>query len=66
MKHLVDRQGRAQRWGAWRYGVYLAWMGQTAQTVDVAPDMLELSLFLAERRNERPAGDAAAQPAKSI
>lgn len=59
MEYLVDRRDRALRWGAWRYGVYLAWMGQTADNVGVAADLLELSLFLAERRNERAAGDPA-------
>jgi hypothetical protein len=54
MQYLVDRRGRAQRWSAWRYGVYLAWMKQASDNLDVPPDMLELSLFLAERRNERP------------
>jgi hypothetical protein len=44
MPHLLYR-GRSYHWGAYRYGVYLAWMGQTAEQFDVSPELLEYSLF---------------------
>ncbi len=45
MPHLVDSRGRAQRWTEYRYGVYLAWMAQTAAEFQVTADFLEYALF---------------------
>jgi hypothetical protein len=45
MPHLADSHGRARRWTAYRYGVYLAWMAQTAADFQVPPDFLEFALF---------------------
>jgi hypothetical protein len=30
IEHLVTEHGRSDRWTAWRYGVYLAWMHDAA------------------------------------
>jgi hypothetical protein len=45
MPHLVDSRGRARRWTEYRYGVYLAWMAQTAAEFQVPADLLEYALF---------------------
>jgi hypothetical protein len=47
---LVTAEGRSLAWTPYRYAAYLHWMRQTACTVGVEPDMLELTLF-------RPPGD---------
>lgn len=38
-------RGHAFNSGAYRYGAYLAWMGQTAERFEVTPELLEYSLF---------------------
>jgi hypothetical protein len=38
-------KGKAHHWGHYRYGVYLAWMGQAAEKFEVSPELLEYSLF---------------------
>ena len=45
MSKLVDSRGSARRWTEYRYGVYLAWMTQTAAAFQVTPDFLEYALF---------------------
>jgi Putative 8-oxoguanine DNA glycosylase OGG-like protein len=45
LPHLVTSDGRSVAWTPYRYAVYLHWMQQTAQTVGVWPEMLELTLF---------------------
>jgi hypothetical protein len=45
MPHLVDSRGRAERWTAYRYGAYLAWMAQTAADFQVSTGFLEYALF---------------------
>jgi hypothetical protein len=45
LPHLVTSDGRFVAWTPYRYAVYLHWMRQTAQTVGVWPEMLELTLF---------------------
>jgi hypothetical protein len=45
MLHLVDSRSRAERWTGYRYGVYLAWMAQTAAEFQVPADFLEYALF---------------------
>jgi hypothetical protein len=45
LPHLVNGGGRSLTWTPYRYSVYLHWMTQTARTVRVAPDLLELTLF---------------------
>lgn len=45
MPHLVDSRGRTRRWTGYRYGVYLAWMAQTAAEFQVPADFLEYALF---------------------
>lgn len=52
LPHLVDRRGRSERWTAYRYGVYLAWMTLVSAKLDVSPDLLEYALF-AEGRRQR-------------
>jgi hypothetical protein len=42
---LVTGDGRSLTWTPYRYSVYLHWMTQTARTVGVTPDLLELALF---------------------
>jgi hypothetical protein len=42
---LVTEEGRSLTWTPYRYSVYLHWMTQTARTVEVAQDLLELTLF---------------------
>jgi hypothetical protein len=49
MPHFVNRAGKARRWTAFRYGVYLAWMAQTSAQYKVQPDLLEYALFLASQ-----------------
>jgi hypothetical protein len=45
LPHLVTGNGRSLAWTPYRYSVYLHWMTQTAQTVRVEPELLELALF---------------------
>ncbi len=45
LPNLVTRDGQSLAWTPYRYSVYLHWMTQTARTVGVAPDLLELTLF---------------------
>jgi hypothetical protein len=52
MPNLVTAGGRSWPWTPYRYAVYLHWMRQTADAVDVEPDLLELTLF-------QPPGDIA-------
>jgi len=46
LPNLVTGDGRSLTWTPYRYSVYLNWMAQTAWTVGVAPDLLELTLFM--------------------
>ena len=43
--HLVTAEGRPRAWSPYRYAVYLDWMRQTAQRLDIDADQLELALF---------------------
>ena len=43
--HLVVDRGRSVAWSPYRYAVYLNWMQQTAGTLRIEPDELELTLF---------------------
>jgi 8-oxoguanine DNA glycosylase-like protein len=45
LPNLVTGDGRSLTWTPYRYAVYLHWMTQTARSVRVAPDLLELTLF---------------------
>ena len=45
LPNLVTEDGRSLTWTPYRYAVYTHWMTQTARTVGVAPDLLELALF---------------------
>ena len=45
LPNLVTADGRSLPWTPYRYSVYLHWMTQTAQALEVAPDLLELTLF---------------------
>jgi hypothetical protein len=45
LPHLLTQDGRSVAWTPYRYAVYLHWMRQTADTVGVWPEMLELTLF---------------------
>lgn len=55
IENLVDKRGRSKRWTRWRYAVYLAWMYQVADQLEVQPDLLEYGLFReARRRRRRP------------
>lgn len=40
-------RGFGYNWSTYRYGVYLAWMGQTADRFEVSPEFLEYALFKA-------------------
>jgi hypothetical protein len=42
---FLDKMDRGINWSTHQYAVYLAWMGQTAQHFEVAPELLEFSLF---------------------
>ena len=54
MEHLIDGRNRSERWTAYRYGVYLAWMTKVSGQLQVRPDFLEYALFLeAKRRRGR-------------
>lgn len=44
LPHLLYRE-RGYNWSTYRYGVYIAWMGQTSERLDVSPELLEYSLF---------------------
>jgi hypothetical protein len=46
LPHLLYR-GNGYNWSTYRYGVYLAWMGQTAERFGASPEFLEYSLFKA-------------------
>jgi hypothetical protein len=46
LPHLLYRD-KGYNWGSYRYGVYLAWMRQTARAFEMAPELLEYSLFTA-------------------
>jgi hypothetical protein len=52
LPNLVTADGRSWPWTPYRYAVYLHWMRQIADAVDVEPDLLELTLF-------QPPGDIA-------
>jgi hypothetical protein len=43
--HLVTAKGQSLAWTPYRYAVYLHWMGQAASTLDISPELLELTLF---------------------
>ena len=43
--HLVSAKGQSLAWTPYRYAVYLHWMTLTASALDVAPELLELTLF---------------------
>jgi len=58
MPHLVTKDGRSEPWTPFRYAVYLHWMRQTAATVGVEPDLLELTLFEPPGDLEREAAAA--------
>ena len=45
LPNLVTGNGQSQAWTPYRYSVYLHWMTQTARTVGVKPEVLELTLF---------------------
>ncbi len=45
LPHLVNSDGTVPAWTPYRYCVYLHWMNQTAQTVGIASDLLEVTLF---------------------
>jgi len=45
LPYLIHEDGRAYSWTPYRYDVYLNWMRQTATTLAVAADLLELALF---------------------
>lgn len=45
LQHLVTAERRSVSWTPYRYAVYLHWMRQTAQTIGVSPETLELTLF---------------------
>jgi len=45
LPNLVTEDGRSLTWTPYRYAVYMHWMTQTARTVGVTPDLLELTLF---------------------
>jgi hypothetical protein len=45
LSHLITAHHRSVARTPYRYAVYLHWMRQTAQTVGVRPEMLELTLF---------------------
>lgn len=45
LPNLVAGNGRSLVWTPYRYSVYLHWMAQTARTVGVEPELLELTLF---------------------
>ncbi len=57
MDHFVDQHNRSERWTAYRYGVYLAWMTEVSAQLKVQPDFLEYALFMeAKRRRRRRTG----------
>ena len=45
LPNLVTGNGLSLAWTPYRYSVYLHWMTQTARTVGVEPELLELTLF---------------------
>jgi 8-oxoguanine DNA glycosylase-like protein len=45
LPHLVTAHQQSLAWTPYRYAIYLHWMTQTAQTVGVEPELLELTLF---------------------
>jgi len=45
LPNLITGNGRSLAWTPYRYSVYLHWMTQTARTVEVEPELLELTLF---------------------
>ncbi|SEH47716.1 hypothetical protein SAMN04489835_0259 [Mycolicibacterium rutilum] len=49
LPYLVRSGGQSYVWTPYRYAVYLHWMSQTADTLNCAPDELELSLFRMRR-----------------
>jgi Putative 8-oxoguanine DNA glycosylase OGG-like protein len=57
MDHFVDQHNRSERWTAYRFGVYLAWMTEVSAQLKVQPDFLEYALFMEakRRRRQRPA-----------
>lgn len=53
MEHLIRKRNRSERWTAYRYGVYLAWMTMVSGQLQVQPDFLEYALFLEAKRRRR-------------
>ena len=53
MPHFVDARRQSQRWTAYRYGIYLAWMTLVAAHFEVPRDFLEYALFLDGRRRTK-------------
>lgn len=53
MDHFVDQHHRSERWTAYRYGVYLAWMTEVSAQLEIQPDFLEYALFMEARRRRR-------------
>ena len=53
MDRFVDQQNRSERWTAYRYGVYLAWMTEVSSQLEVQPDFLEYALFMEAKRRRR-------------
>lgn len=53
MDHFVDQYNRSERWTAYRYGVYLAWMTEVSAQLKIQPDFLEYALFMEARRRRR-------------
>jgi len=45
LPNLVIGNRQSRTWTPYRYSVYLHWMTQTARTVGVEPELLELTLF---------------------
>jgi hypothetical protein len=53
MKHLINEPNWSERWTAYRYEVYLAWMSAVSGKLQVQPDFLEYALFLEAKRRRR-------------
>jgi hypothetical protein len=45
LPHFVTAKGQSLAWTPYRYAVYLHWMRQVASTLNVPPELLELTLF---------------------
>lgn len=55
LPHMLHRGG-GYNWSYYRYGVYAAWMVQTAEEFHVSPELLEYSLFTMNRGRGTTAG----------